>query len=84
MSKGVMMTHYVKESDPQYRAASNSMFQRLCLALSPEVAHAFGHEESPTADLEQRLREAVGSSNWPLVGEIAKKLAEFAKDRQAG
>jgi hypothetical protein len=32
--------------------------------------------------LEQRLREAVGSRNWPLVGEIAKKLAK--RDREAG
>ena len=71
-----MMTHYVKEEDLQFRAASNAMFQRLCLSMTPEVARAFGHEHSATAVLEQRLR------NWPLVGEIAKKLAK--QDRQAG
>ena len=65
-----MMTHYVKEEDLQHQAASNAMFQRLCLSMTPEVARAFGHEHSPTAMLEQRLREAVGSRNWPLVGEI--------------
>ena len=76
VSEGVMMTHYVKEEDLQFRAASNAMFQRLCLSMTPEVARAFGHEHSATAVLEQRLR------NWPLVGEIAKKLAK--QDRQAG
>ena len=82
VSEGVMMTHYVTEQDPQYRAASNAMFQRLCLSMTPEVARAFGHEHSATALLEQRLREAVGSRNWQLVGEIAKKLTK--QDRQAG
>jgi hypothetical protein len=43
---------------------------------------AFGHEHSATAVLEQRLREAIASRNWALVGEIAKKLAQH--DRQAG
>jgi hypothetical protein len=32
--------------------------------------------------LEQLWREAVGSRNWPLVGEIAKKLTK--RDREAG
>jgi integrase len=82
VSEGVMMTHYVKEEDLQFRAASNAMFQRLCLSMTPEVARAFGHEHSATAVLEQRLREAIGSRNWRLVGQIAKKLA--GQDRQAG
>lgn len=82
VSEGVMMTHYVKEEDLQFRAASNAMYQRLCLSMTPEVARAFGHEHSATAILEQRLREAIGSRNWSLVGEIAKKLAK--QDRQAG
>jgi hypothetical protein len=50
--------------------------------MTPEVARAFGHEHSATALLEQRLREAITAQNWPLVGEIAKKLAK--QDRQAG
>ena len=82
VSEGVMMTHYVKEEDLQFRTASNAMYQRLCLSMTPEVARAFGHEHSPTAVLEQRLREAVGSRNWSLAGEITKKLAK--QDRQAG
>ncbi len=82
VSEGVMMAHYVKEEDLQFRAASNAMYQRLCLSMTPEVAAAFGHEHSATAILEQRLRNAIGSRNWPLVGEIAKKLAK--QDRQAG
>jgi hypothetical protein len=82
VSEGVMMTHYVKEEDAQHRAASNAMFQRLCLSMTPEVARAFGHEHSATAMLEQRLREAVAFRSWSLVGEIAKKLAK--QDRQAG
>lgn len=82
VSEGVMMTHYVKEEDLQHRAASNAMFQRICLSMTPEVARAFGHEHSGTAVLEQRLRKAIGSRNWPLVGQIAKKLAK--QDRHAG
>jgi integrase len=82
MSEGVMMTHYVKEEDLQFHAASNAMYQRLSLSMTPEVARAFGHEHSATAILEQRLRGAIGSRNWPLVVEVAKKLAK--QDRQAG
>jgi hypothetical protein len=82
VSKGGMMTHYVKEEDLQRRAASNAMYQRLCLSMTPDVARAFGQEHSATAILEQRLRDAVGTRNWPLVSEIAKKLAK--QDRQAG
>ena len=82
LSEGVMMAHYVKEEDLQLRAASNAMYQRLCRSMTPEVASAFGHEHSATALLEQRLRDAIGSRNWPLVGEIAKNLAK--QDRQAG
>jgi len=82
VTEAVMMTHYVKEEDLQLRAASNAMYQRLCLSMTPEVARAFGHEHSATAILEQRLRDAIGSRNWPLVGEVAKKLAK--QDRQAG
>jgi hypothetical protein len=50
--------------------------------MTPEVARAFGHEHSATAVLEQGLRDAIGSRHWPLVGQIAKKLA--GQDRQAG
>jgi len=58
---------------------------RLTLAEVPLADlsfRAFGHEHSATAVLEQRLREAIASRNWALVGEIAKKLAQH--DRQAG
>jgi len=59
---------------------------RLTLAEVPladlSFFRAFGHEHSATAVLEQRLREAIASRNWALVGEIAKKLAQH--DRQAG
>ena len=82
VSEPVMMTHYVKEEDPQFRAASNAMFERLCLSMTPEVARAFGHVPTATAGLEQRMQEAIRSRNWPLVGQLAKKLAE--QDRQAG
>jgi hypothetical protein len=82
VSEAVMMAHYVKEEDLQFRAASNAMYQRISLSMTPEVARAFGHEHSATAILEQRLRDAIGSRNWPLVGEITKKLAK--QDRQVG
>ena len=71
-----------KEEDPQFRAASNAMFERLCLSMTPEVARAFGHVPIATTGLEQRMQEATRSRNWPLVGELAKKLAQ--QDRQAG
>ena len=82
VSEAVMMASYVKEEDLQLWAASNAMYQRLCLSMTPEVASAFGHEHSATAILEQRLRDAIGSRNWPMAGEITKKLAK--QDRQAG
>lgn len=82
VSEGVMMTHYVKEEDLQHQAASNAMYQRLCLSMRPEVARAFGHAHSAIAVLEQRLRDATGDRNWPLVREIAEKLAK--QDRRAG
>ena len=82
VTEAVMMTHYVKEEDLQLRAASNAMYQRLCLSMTPEVARAFGHEHSATAMLEQRLRDAVGSRSWLVVSEVAKKLAK--QDRHAG
>ena len=75
------MTHHVKEEDLQRRAASNAMYQRLCLSMTPDVASAFGHEHSATAILEQQLRDAIGIRK-PLVSEIAKKLAK--QDRQTG
>jgi hypothetical protein len=55
---------------------------RLSLAMTPQVAGAFRHEHSTTTLLEPRLRDAIGSRNWPLVGEVAKKLAK--QDRQSG
>ena len=82
VTEAVMMTHYVKEEDLQLRAASNAMYQRLCLSMTPEVARAFGHEHSATAMLEQRLRDAIGSRSWLVVSEVAKKLAK--QDRHAG
>jgi hypothetical protein len=45
--------------------------------MTPEVARAFGHRHSAIGNLEQRLRDAIGSQKWPLVREIAKQ------DRQA-
>lgn len=65
VSEGGMMPQRVKEEDLQLRAASNAMYQRLSLSMTPEVARAFGHEHSATAILEQRLRDAIGSRNWP-------------------
>jgi len=60
---------------------------RPCMANNPAdtklgaASRAFGHKHSATVVLEQRLREAIGARIWPLVGEIAKKLAK--QDRQA-
>jgi hypothetical protein len=50
--------------------------------MTPEVARAFGYLPAATTGLEQRMQEATRSRNWPLVGELAKKLAQ--QDRQAG
>jgi hypothetical protein len=82
VSAGVMMTHYVNEEGLQCRASSNAMFERLCLSMKPEVARAFGHAPSSTVVLEQKVRDAISSRNWPLAGEIASKLAK--QDRHAG
>jgi hypothetical protein len=53
VTEAVMMTHYVKEEDLQLRAASNAMYQRLCLddagGRQSLRSRAFRHSHSRAA-----------------------------------
>ena len=50
------MTHYVEESDPEMREASNRTYHRIHASLPPEVARRYGHADE-SAKLEERLAE---------------------------
>lgn len=80
---GVMMTNYVKETDPEMRNRSNRMFARLAASLPPEVAIRYGYELAKVDPLIQRLTEAIAAQNWALANAITADLAKRG-DRQAG
>lgn len=76
LGEGVMMTHYVKESDVEMRQASNRTFQRILASLSSEVAREYGYRETNMRGLEKRLDAAKASKDWRTVAEIAAELAK--------
>jgi integrase len=75
LGEGVMMTHYVKETDVLMRQASNRTFCRILASLSPEVARRYGHIESGKAELEKRLEAAIAAKDWPQVAQLSAELA---------
>lgn len=75
LGEGVMMSHYVQESDDQMRHASNRTFHRILASLPSEVASRYGHRDPNPGDVKQRLDEARLQENWDLVAELSKLLA---------
>jgi hypothetical protein len=75
VSPGVMMTHYVKETDEQMRARSNRTFARILAGLPAEVARRYGHVDPTSSPLEERLRAALADEDWPLVARLSSELA---------
>ena len=80
---GVMMTNYVKETDPEMRHRSNRMFARIAAALPTAVALRYGYEPTQIDPLIQRLTEAIVAQNWALANAITADLAKRT-DRYAG
>ncbi|MFL5240567.1 MAG: hypothetical protein ACJ8FY_00530 [Gemmataceae bacterium] len=75
MSETVLMTHYVEESDPELREASNRTFERVLASLPPEVACRYGYMDAVAKELEDRLQSALKSGNWAQVANLAAQLA---------
>jgi len=82
LTESVMMTNYVKESDPEMRQKSNRTFHRILASLSPEVARRYGHAISEIDSLKSRHLAAVQVEDWELASKLAAEIAE--KRRQAG
>lgn len=75
LSETVLMTHYVEESDPELREASNRTFERVLASLPPEVACRYGYMDAVAKELEDRLQSALKSGNWAQVANLAAQLA---------
>lgn len=82
LGENVMMTNYVKESDPEMRQKSNRTFQRIVASLSPEVAKRYGYEPPKTDSLKNHLQDALNDENWDLASKLAAELAK--QNRNAG
>jgi integrase len=75
LGEGVMMTHYVQESDLQLRQVSNRTFHRIQASLPPDVAERYGHVEAKKSDLEERLDQAKEAKNWDLAAQLSNELS---------
>jgi hypothetical protein len=58
VSEGVMVGHYVKETDEELRNSSNRTYQRMIAGLPPDVALRYGHTPAQGASLQDRLKAA--------------------------
>lgn len=76
VSESVLLGHYVK---PKLWRKSNRTYYRIQASLPPDVASRYGHKETPLSALERRLEAARADKDWPLVAELAVRLA---KERQ--
>jgi len=72
-----MMTHYVEETDPEMREASNRTYRRILASLPSEVArrYGYGHEEPPQGSEEQQLQQAIAARDWQRVAELSALLS---------
>jgi len=75
VSESVLLGHYVK---PKLWRKSNRTYNRIQTSLPIEVARRYGHEELPRSALERRLEAARANKDWPLVAELAERLAKEA------
>lgn len=76
VSECVLMTHYVEESDPEMREASNRIYQRIRASLAPEVARRYGDSIRETPSLEEKLQKALAAKDWNAVAQLSARLAE--------
>ena len=77
LGSAVMMTHYVKETAPERRAASNRTFYRIAASLAPETACQYGHRVAVKSqkELESELQQAVSRKDYPLAAQLSAELA---------
>jgi integrase len=77
LGASVMMRHYVKETDPERRAASNRTFYRIAASLAPETAYRYGHSMNAKSreELETELQHAVHRKDYARVARLSSALA---------
>ena len=77
LGASVMMRHYVKETDPERRAASNRTFYRIAASLAPETACRYGHAMNAKSHevLETELKHAVQRKDYERVAQLSSALA---------
>jgi len=75
VSESVLMSSYVRETDEQLRQSSNRTYRRIVASFPAELAGRLGYAVDPGADLEERLKAAVGRKDWPLVAELTRLLS---------
>jgi integrase len=71
----VLTTHYITQTEAQLRAGSNRTYRRILASLPAEVACRYGHDQTATTGLEERIQAAVEAKNWDLVREFSARLA---------
>ena len=73
----VMMRHYIKEADPERRAASNRTFYRIAASLNPETVGRYGHRIAVKSreELEREIQDAVSRKDYQRVGQVSAELA---------
>ncbi len=81
ITKGVMLSHYVAEDEPELRAKADRTYRRICDGLTASVAAEFGHVASEVESLEQRLRDATSGRDWKTASRLISQLAK--QDRAA-
>lgn len=75
LGEDVMMTNYVKESDPEMREKSNRTFRRIRASLTTEVANRYGYALSEVEVLRERHQCAVQAGDWELAARLAAEIA---------
>ena len=72
----VMMKHYIKETAPERRNASNRTFYRIAASLAPSTARRYGHLIAQTSreDLEKAIQAAVVAKDWSRVSQLSAEL----------
>lgn len=81
VSKSVLMTSYVRETDEQLRQASNRTFSRIIASLPSDLAQRCGHDEKRD-NTEERLRAAIEAKDWQLAADLTSRLAKTQSSTQ--
>ena len=76
----VMMRHYVKETDPERRNASNRTFYRIAASLAPETADAIRSPDCPgvTSGTGEGPPGRCQAKDWLRVSQLSAELGNRA------